>query len=61
MGQSNKRSISDIVAMLDRMKAREEARKEVIRNCKHDWKSDFDFVYDYDHQTCTKCGHKRMV
>lgn len=61
MGHSNKRSLSSIVESLNRMKAREEQRKEEVRNCKHDWKSDFDFVYDYDHQTCIKCGHKRMV
>jgi len=29
--------------------------------CEHEWKSKFDFVYDYDHQYCTKCAKTRMV
>lgn len=29
--------------------------------CEHEWKSKFDFVYDYDHQYCTKCKKSRMI
>jgi hypothetical protein len=46
--------------MKERVKERDKLRIEEIKNCKHDWKNDHDFVYDYCHQTCSKCKHKRM-
>lgn len=48
------------IAAMKALEEREKAKRELLRTCSHDWQDDFDFVYDYRHQTCTKCGSKRM-
>lgn len=42
------------------MKKNEEAKRERQKNCDHDWKAKFEWVYDYQHYTCTKCKKEMM-
>lgn len=49
---------------IDILKEREERKQKRLEkqlSCKHEWKSKYEFVYDYDHQDCHKCGASRMV
>lgn len=54
-------SIKDYTDMLERMKEAKARRAKIVAECEHRWTNDFEFVYDYQHQTCTVCNHKRMI